>query len=79
MVFDLLCWWFSVDEHRNIVLSNNEIKPFKQYFEAMFKNQGFSDAFKPVTSSQEKTLRRFKLFEEYMNKYQIGESNDKGL
>lgn len=79
LIFDLLCWWFSVDEHRNIVLSNSEIKPFKQYFEAMFKNQGFSDAFKPVTSSQEKTLRRFKLFEEYMNKYQSGESNDKGL
>lgn len=79
LVFDLLCWWFSVDKHRNIVLSNNEIKPYKKYFEEMFKNKDFSEAFKPVTSSQEKTLRRFKLFEDYMNKYQNGESNDKSV
>lgn len=79
LVFDLLCWWFSVDEHRNIVLTKNEIKPYEKYFEEMFKKQAFSEAFKPVTSSQEKTLRRFKLFEEYMNKYQNGESNDKSV
>lgn len=79
LIFDLLTWWFSVNDHRQIVILKNKSCPFKVYFQNMFKNQIFNDAFKPVTSSQDKTFRRFNLFEEYMNAYQSGNSNDKSI
>lgn len=62
LVFDLLTTHFSYEDNRERVNKSNVA--LKDFFESLFYIVEFSTAFKPVTSSKEKTLTRFKIFKE---------------
>ncbi len=61
LMFDLLSTTFSIETNRDLVLSSSI--SLESFIQDIFINDvEFLDAFKPVTSSRDKTLKRFNIF-----------------
>lgn len=68
LVFDILAVKFSEPDSRTKV--ENRMGEFVQFFKEMFNIEEFNNAFKPTTSTKEKTLNRFNIFNrEFNNKF----------
>lgn len=66
LVFDILSTTFSLKENREAIVGKQD---FKLFFQNIFtENDEFYNAFKPVTSSREKTITRFVEFKKEFGK-----------
>lgn len=66
LVFDIMSVTFSYKENRELVLDKKT--EFVLFFKKLFDIEAFNDAFKPTTSTKEKTQARFRIFREEFEK-----------
>lgn len=75
LMFDVLSTTFAKEEKRELV-NSSELSLATFIKDLFIDNSDFLEAFKPVTSSKEKTMKRFEIFE---NKFNETFKNDKIL